>query len=533
MYRLTYKKENMENSKNFKLFRNFGTKFVSALLTGATVITFQACSSKETEKNKGLEQTDGIVQTTPSIQNEYSIEEEINGESELAKQFSEIFTSFKTSITSKFYLNDDDLKTSLTIMNIDYILVNNSDFITESYPNGLNSEKELTDFYTFISKYREYNSNLSDSKNFELISQYCFKEEDKKIISKLENLVMELIDLVNENKSENNERIQEIFDIINKFYDGEDITLEGEVVNKDDLSNGFNIASEVFGQIVSIYTKDIVDEKSREALDNKLRDKDRLSRIYILLEKYGNNNENIINTYIDGENSYILDESDKTVINEFESLVNSTRIALSKLDIELTDEQIRSLIVIRNCDYLASDYVSAGALKTIINNVEVEDIIKYATEAIELIEKHNNSRLDTKELYTYDITMNESIDEQKINNFAIYGALKLNFDLRNSLPSEYTESDISSNSNFIAIKLYNQYSNDMSFNIENYKIVKNDTGFGTRFITDAIYYNTLNSLNYQFDDINDLVDNTNEGMSSIDSISWAIEKKCSQYQYVK
>jgi len=109
MYRLTYKKENMENSKNFKLFRNFGTKFVSALLTGATVITFQACSSKETEKNKGLEQTDGIVQTTPSIQNEYSIEEEINGESELAKQFSEIFTSFKTSITSKFYLNDDDL----------------------------------------------------------------------------------------------------------------------------------------------------------------------------------------------------------------------------------------------------------------------------------------------------------------------------------------------------------------------------------------------------------------------------------------
>lgn len=503
-------------SRKLKLIKN-------GLIMGATIVAISfapGCGKKEEKETK--KETKAVVETVTDTAVE--VEDKVT--------FEEVVGS---GIEDNFYLNSDDEKTALTIMNIDYIIVNYPELLQEVYPNGLNSDKELKDFETFMSKYREYNTEINNTNEFMSLNKYVKIDDDKAIISKLENITIELINIV---KNGGNEaRIKEIYDLMYKFYDGKDVTIEGELINKNDLSNGANIASEVFGQITSVYIQSsgtkVVSEKDRESLDNKLKAADRRYRVMTLLETYANTSENIKSTYIDGYDTYILNETDKAIIKDFENLCVAVKEQLTKKGINVTDEQVKSLVLIRNIDYLASDNVSAGVLKTIVNDKELETILSDTTNAINSIESYNMNKKNMDDLYIYSMAMESQNEEQIVNDVALAGAVLTTHNLRNSVNSSMNDNQVLNNDYYQAVKLYNAYSSKSTINSGNLRVTKNDTGMGTRYITDAIYYTTLKTLPYQSEGVNKLVDNSDKGMSSIDSISWAIENKCSEYQFVK
>lgn len=506
------------NENTLKKLKNAKTRIIAGGLGILTVLTMASCGAKKSE-NTNQETTTQVTTEAPA--NKYDINK-LNAKVEVLSK----------DLDGKFYLNEDDEKTAITVLNIDYILTENKDLLQEIYPDGLNSDKELKDYNTFISKYREYNTEIEKSEDFLTLSQYAEKELDKEIIEKLESLTKELIDLVKSNGYKS--RINEIFDLINKFYDNEDITVNGTVINKDDLSNGFNLGSEAFGQIISVYSKDVVSQSKREELDKKLQAKDRINRVYTLLEKFGNTDENVINAYVEGNDTYLLDESDKTIINDYNTLCEEVMTDLSNRQIKVTKEEVEAAVTIANVDYFASDYVSAGALKSIIGNREIEDILVNTTSFVTKVENYNKKNTDTTNFYKYNIFMNSKNEEQVINSIAIKGALLNTYNLRKTVDSKASEQDILNNASFQAIKLYNQYSSDVTIKGKDGKVVtKNDTGMGTRYITDAIYYKALKELPHQFKSINELVDNTNKKNSSINNISWAIDNKCSEYEFVK
>lgn len=507
------------NENTLKKLKNAKTRIIAGGLGILTVLTMSGCSSKKNE-NTNTQPTTVKVSTEGEVKN-YTLE-----------KFNEKVSVLTNDLDGKFYLTDDDKKTVITILNIDYILTENKDLLNKIYPQGLNSDKEMKDYSTFISKYREYNTEIDKVEEFLTLSQYTEKSLDKEIIEKLESLTKELIELVKTNGYKS--RINEIFDLMNKFYDNKDITVNGTVINKDDLSNGFNLGSEVFGQIISVYTKDIVSQEKREELDKKLQAQDRVNRVYTLLEKFGNTDENVINAYVEGNDTYVLDESDKAIINEYNTLCNTVLTDLTNRGIKVTEEEVEAAVTIANVDYFASDYVSAGALKSIIEKREIEDILVDTTVFVNKVENYNKKNEDTANFYKYNIFMNVSNEEQVINNVAIRGALLNTFNLRQSIGSEMTKQDVLNNTSFQAIKLYNQYSSDVTIKGKDGKVVtKNDTGMGTRYITDAIYYKALKELPHQFKSINELVDNTDKENSSINNISWAIDNKCSEYEFVK
>lgn len=501
---------------------NFKTRLVAGLLGIATVLTISSCGSKKKEiKDNKASKTGEVASNSMNINSSYTLEKLNNKVSNLSQDIDE-----------KFFLNEDDKKTTITILNIDYILTKNSDLLKQLYPNGLNSDKELKDYETYISKYREYNTTIEDVSEFLTLSQYAESEKDKSIISTLEELTKELINLskTNTNKS----RIEEIFNLMDKFYSNKTINVNGVKIDKDDLSNGYNVASEVFGQITSVYTKEFVSKKRRKALDEKLFAKDRINRIAMLLETFGNNKENIINQYVEGENIYILTEEDNKVINQYNSLCESIFNELNNKNISISENEIKDVVIIANIDYLASDYVSAGVLKSLVGDRNIESILKNATSFVEKVENYNKKNKDTSKFYKYNIFMNSSSVEQVVNSIAIKGALYTTNGLRSTVKDNITKEGLLNNKYYNAIKLYNQYSNDVAIkSADGKKITKNDTGMGTRYITDAIYLKALKEMPSQIKTINNLVNNTNKDLSSINGISWAIDNKCSEYEFVK
>lgn len=510
------------NLNKLRKLNNIKIKLVAGVLSVTAVFTISSCSSKKNENNQKAKTISSNTTSTSSIQTkEYTME-----------NFDSKVYDLSNDIEDKFFLNDDDKKSVITILNIDYILTKNSELLKELYPNGLNSDKELKDYETYISKYREYNTSLKNNSDFLTLSQYAENENDKKIISTLENLTKELIGLVQSDK--NKTRIQEIFNLMDKFYSNEKINVNGTSIDKDDLTNGYNVASEVFGQITSVYTKEFVSLKERKNLDKKLIAKDRINRISVLLETFGNNSSNIINQYVEGENTYILSEEDNKIINEYNSLCNTILNDLNAKGIKVSDEEVKCAVIISNIDYLASDYVSAGALKKIVNDRTVDNILKNTTKFVNTVEEYNSSIKDTTKFYKYDMFMNNTSVEQIVNNIAIKGALYTTNGLRTTVKSNATKEDLLNNNYYNATKLYNQYSSDVVIkSSDGKKITKNDTGMGTRYITDVIYLNTLKSMPVQIKTINELVDNTNKDLSSINGISWAIDNKCSEYEFIK
>lgn len=505
--------------RKFKIHKQINSRVISIAMASTLFLTslgFSGCS-KNNDKNNDTVNNDIVT---------------IDQDNAMNNVLDSLTNNLSNDINNKFFLNSDDQKSSIVLLNLDYIVSNAtydsagnllSTALDKIYPNGLNTKKELNDLNTFLSKYREYNRLLKTSDNFIYLSKYALIEQDKIIISELENMTKELIDLKNKNSKE---EINILFNKISEFFVEEgSLNINGKEYKKSDLSNGFRKGSEVFGTIFSEMTPDYVSKDKREKLDNKLRTTDSIYQIEVLLEVFANSKQNVINTMINNQNTYILDDSDIEVINLFNSKYDQV-LNNTKNKVNLTNDEISALVQIANIDFLASDNVSAGAMKTIVNR-DFDTIIRNATSGIEKVEAYNKAH--TNALYTYeDLFMND--EENLVNIIAIKGNISATLNLLNEINSNSTYSEIYNNKYFRFIELYNNYSSQVTINNQ---VTKNDTGYGTRFITNNIARITLESLPVKFDSTIETVNDNNDALSVIPKLQSLIEDKCSKYQYVK
>ncbi len=494
------------------------TRALAFLLSSVALFTAGGCAKsvdKEANTNNSAEQIDPDSETLSIINN---MKDNLNN-----------------NLSNKFYLNDDDQISSITLLNIDYILKSatydengnfKSSILTKLYPKGLNTNKELNDLNTFLSKYREYNLHL-DGKEFMTISDYALIEQDKIIISKLESMTKELINLVDSNAT--SEEVNNLFNIMYDFYvkDGS-IVVGNKSYKKSDLSNGFSKGSEVFGNIVSVYSRNYVNEETRSKLDKRLNTKDSLYKIEVLLEKFANTNENVINMMINDDTSYVLTKEDEKVINSFKSIYDIVMDSSSKFN--ATYDEVKGIVNLANIDYLASDEVSAAALKTIIG----EDAGLMIDNATKFIKKADNYNYNNQnDLFVYNnVFINDS--ENIANLTAIQGSIVTSIRLKAN------STDLSNNKYFNFIQYYNGYSNKASFKTsDGSKIVKNDTGRGTRYITNRIFENALEYVKTEenaelVENAISIIDNNNEDrLSELKQINNLIREKCESYELVK
>lgn len=502
--------------KKFKLYKDLSIRLSALSLAGIiTVMGFGGC------KEKKQEDTNEVILT-----NDQLINNEIDKLTDL----------LNSKLDDKFYLNSDDQKSSIVLLNLDYI-VSNATYdengqlcetaLDHIYPRGINTKKELNDLNTFLSKYREYTRLLTSKEEFINLSDYALLENDKLIIQELENMIKELIILKNKGSKE---EINKLFDKISSFFVNEGtLNINGKEYKKSDLSNGFRKGSEVFGTIASSMTHEYVEEEKRAKLDDKLNTSDSIYQLEVLLEVFANSKQNVINTMINNQDTYILSDSDYDMINSFNSKYDEVLNSI-KGKINLTNDEISSLVQIANIDYLASDKVTSGAMKTIITN-DFEVIINNARSAQEKIEVYNKNHQN--DLYTYENLFVDDV-ENTVNITAIKGNIYSAINLLNDVDSNSTYSDIYNNSYFQFLELYNGYSSEVTINSKDgSKITKNDTGYGTRFITNNIARIALESLPVKFDSTINLVNDDLDELSVIPKIQSLMEDKCSKYQYVK
>lgn len=488
------------------------------LMTGMILTTgVVGCSKKETEKNQ-------------------SNTDKINADEIMNNTLNNLTDKLGSDINNKFFLNTDDQKSSIVLLNLDYIISNATydsegnlltTVLDQIYPNGLNTKKELNDLNTFLSKYREYTRLLTNTDDFIHLSDYALIDQDKIIISELEKMAKELITLKNKGSKE---EINTLFNKMSSFFVEEGtLSINGKEYKKSDLSNGFRKGSEVFGTIFSEMAPDYVDKSTREKLDNRLNTTDSIYQIEVLLEVFANSRQNVVNTMINNQDTYILDDSDIEMINSFNSRYDQV-LKDTKGKINLTNAEISSMVQIANIDFLASDNVSAGAMKTIITD-DFDTIIANATSGIEKVEAYNKTH--SSAVYTYeDLFMND--EENIVNIAAIKGNISATLNLLNEINSNSTYSDINNNKYFKFIELYNNYSSKVTINaLDGSKITKNDTGYGTRFITNNIARITLESLPVRIDSAIETVNDNQDELSVIPKLQSLMEDKCSKYQYVK
>lgn len=510
-------------NRKYKIDKETSKRLLASVMAGFMFVTglgLSGCSKKDNNETDQFETE--VVSVDP--------DEVINN------TLDDLTNKLSGNIENKFFLNSDDQKSSIVLLNLDYIISNatydeNGNLLTTAldkiYPNGLNTKKELNDLNTFLSKYREYTRLLKSTDDFICLSDYALIEKDKIIIAELENMTKELITLINKG---NKEDINNLFNKVSAFFVDEGaLIINGKEYKKEDLSNGFRKGSEVFGTIFSEMTPDYVSETDRKNLDNKLKTTDSIYQIEVLLEVFANSKQNVINTMINNQNTYILDDSDIEVINSFNSKYDQV-YKDTKEKINLTTDEISSMVQIANIDYLASDNVSAGAMKSIITK-DFDTVIKHATSGIKKVESYNKSHIN--DLYTYeDLFMND--EENLVNIVAIKGNIYATLNLLNEVNSNSTYSEIYNNQYFQFLELYNNYSSEATINgADGSKITKNDTGYGTRFITNNIARIALESLPVKFDSTIETVDDDEDLLSVIPRLQSLMEDKCSKYQYVK
>lgn len=499
-------------------FNKINTRALAFLLSSVALFTAGGCAKSVDKQNN---QDDKV--------------EQLDLDSQTLSIINDMKNNLNNNLSNKFYLNEDDQISSVTLLNIDYILKNatydsngnfKSSVLTKLYPKGLNTNKELNDLNTFLSKYREYNLHL-DGKEFMTISDYALIEQDKIIISELEKMTKELINLVDSNAS--SDKINNLFNVMYDFYvnDGS-ITIGTKSYKKSDLSNGFSKGSEVFGNIVSVYSRNYVNEETRSKLDKRLNTKDSLYKIEVLLEKFANTNENVINMMINNENSYVLTQEDEKIIKSFESIYDIVMSSSSRFN--ATYDEVKGIVTLANIDYLASDEVSAAALKAIVG----EDAGLMIDNATSFIKKADNYNYNNQnDLFVYnDVFIN---DEENIANLtAIQGSIVTSIRLKAN------STDLSNNKYFNFIQYYNGYSNKAAFTTsDGSKIVKNDTGRGTRYITNRIFENSLEYIKTTenadlVDNAKSIIDNNNEDrLSELKQINNLIREKCESYELIK
>ena len=196
------------------------------------------------------------------------------------------------NVNGKINSNDEvKFELALSVLNIDYLDQYGQKVLLKEFDRGTDVEMILNAQYGISSQIREWNTGLTSTDNYISHTGLLLDATDKEIISQLEELAKEVITLRQNPTDENKARIQQIFDMVYAFINGEgtiDMTIGGQTkaVGELDLTDGAIFASENIAQTISVLSKDIVSQDKRETMDGKLRSYDILAKVQESIIRY-------------------------------------------------------------------------------------------------------------------------------------------------------------------------------------------------------------------------------------------------------
>ena len=546
------------NIKNKKLLKRS-----AAFLTASVLLVSTAgCSNNSDDTTSDTlsiieEITDSdVVNSTSSIANvsskisEDTDKEKVNSSSNTSLRstdtdkkevtYLEQWNKYETNMWSRvskiadINISRKDFKTSLLILNSDYLKNNHPEVIQDYIANtkGINSmdelfmNDELNTFYSVLSQIRAYNMGVKNSKNYFSLNNLLVDKSQSEVLEKIEENAKICIDLENKYNTgkateDDYKKAKEVFDFINSFQLGNS-KIEG--VSANDLSNGGQFVAEESMKIMSLKLVNFTKYNDKEYISsdkllkfaNSLNSKRAVANVqtdwYFMAGQVIGTGETTNEDEIKNINTLVMAQT-KTLYNE-----------VSKMGV--SQEEINALYTIANIDYFVKNSNTKQVFnKMYPNGFDLAGTLALAESAVEKIEIYNLHVKDGKDLYDYSHLFIESIED-------IYSVMYVSsesFKIHNGNNKEALESA----KNLVD---YSAYSKDFSIvvnvNGKDVKYNKNSLNLGgTQVVNFITYYAFLNNKskidNEQlYKDGIKLVDGTTEISDVQSQIYWMLEDEC-------
>ncbi len=356
------------------------------------------------------------------------------------------------NVNGKINSNDEvKFELALSVLNIDYLDQYGQKVLLKEFDRGTDVEMILNAQYGISSQIREWNTGLTSTDNYISHTGLLLDATDKEIISQLEELAKEVITLRQNPTAENKARIQQIFDMVYAFINGEgtiDMTIGGQTkaVGELDLTDGAIFASENIAQTISVLSKDIVSQDKRETMDGKLRSYDILAKVQESIIRY-----QTIAT-LDGVDTEIQERIYADYEKSFEIIKGELSI------MSVTEEEAKALYTVTNADFFMDSLESQDVFKLIYKDgFDIREVFNLADSAIEKIVKYNDTRTSANDLYD----MGRLVFASQSDYVSLSGYF-------NNLYNVNSKDSTIAGAAVDIIKGYNQYSSEVTIDYQTY-----------------------------------------------------------------
>lgn len=492
------------------------TAFI-ALISAAT-LAFSGCSSKKIEKN------DIDANPTQELFAEETVTEPTIYPTVVKTDWSTYNASVQDLIDSKAInsMSKENLETALLLLNMNYLKTNNLSVLDQYFvkSKGVDINDEMNQLYKLLSTVRENNTSTTRVDRFISFEDLLLNIDSSKsnndyiVVNYLEGKVKNAINSIYNDKdglSEKNiNNLQKTFDEIKAFADG-----KGTICNlyQIDLSNDGIIATENIMQQYSVLAQKFISLEQRNELDKILNSHNYLYNL--------EQNISELNGYArpaaTAEESLKIKEN---VLNQRTKGYDDVKF------FGVTEEEYNSLFAIANIDYFMRDVNNSAVFSSIYGSkADIDNMFINAETAVQKIESYNLKVTNKEELYDYGHLYVSSVNDILNTRYVV----NLTFDIANNT------NDF--NSSATKLKLYNQYSEELSsttytYENETYRIGKNTLSEGATQINNWISYYTyvVNRTKFNDDKYVDnmisLVNGSVDGLNPYDEIVLMVTDFC-------
>lgn len=423
--------------------------------------------------------------------------------------------------------NEEGLKAAFIVLNIDYLDENGKQILLDHYSAGQDVESELNKLYSLLSQVREHNTELTSTDDYFSYASIMLDENDRAILSALDDLAKEVITLRQDLTKENKARIQEIFDMVANFSNGTGtikVTIDGteKDIAQIHLSHGGIFAAENIAQDISVLSKDIVSQEEREALDEELRSKDTLAKTQEKINTY-TGMAAILGNGVDTE-------MQATIVECYNKGLAIITQELAEMGITASEAQ--ALYTVTNIDYFMDSANSQHAFDVIYEQgFDINATFENAEEAVRKISLYNDSHEEQYDMARL-VMVNES-DAVSLRAFSqtLQGITS-------------TDKDVVSASAAI-VKGYSQFSQDVTVdyqttdedgNVIDHSIDKNGLSKGAYQVVNWLTYYSVSNHKTAYgataDSILQLVDGSQTGLNPYEQIVLMVEDYCAENNIV-
>lgn len=342
----------------------------------------------------------------------------------------------------------------------------NADIISK-FKSKIDVDNMMDDFNSFLN---ELEQSMIEQKKL-LVTSNLVVDKDEKILSKIENITLSIIEGDANIKKTN-------YDLIYKLFVEEDeITYDGLTFKVRDLSYSGRALAATYARTADTFAKDYVSKDKREKLDARTNDQ---------------NNKAYIKTDLEVLANQLDEKSLVDVKKEFNDEYKSTKEYIN-WKINITDQNIEDLVEYLNLEYLNSDRVATKDKNAILESYSEERVYNTLL-TVDAITEYNKNHINNIILLSnllvsdYENTTTGKIDKVVLD-YIQFNSIKL----LNTTTIETSATELFNNPYFQNIYLYFRGADfTHKYNKDNIVSVNaQDVSEGARFIANEIVNYTL------------------------------------------